>query len=491
MDNREFRGARRALLQAGVAAAAWLATGAARGAEAEARAKEVVSPLMRRVSLYIAHALQNPLSEPVAEAGRHHLLDTLSSMISGSQLLPGRKAIAYAKSLGGRPEACIAGTRMVTTVVNAALINGMLAHADETDDSHAPSLTHPGCAIVPAALAMAERMQCDGATLLRAVVLGYDIGTRASFALGGYDLANSGRDTHAIGTSYGAAAAAAAIARLSDEQVRWVLSYNSQQAAGLSNYARDLEHIEKAFLFGGMPARNGATAADMVAAGMTGIDDVFSGERNLFFAFGPKSNPEAFLRGLGETYEVVNTNIKRWTVGSPIQAPLDSLSYLLKNNKFGAADVEKVLVRVSHQGARTTDNRSMPDINMQYMVAVMLLDGTATLEAAHDEKRMNDPKVLELRRRIELRGDDDLQKALPRRGGIVEITLRDGRVLRHHTPDVRGTPQNPMTREEIDEKCYNLCAPVIGKRRARELVDTVWNIERLRNARALRHLLVA
>jgi len=125
------------------------------------------------------------------------------------------------------------------------------------------------------------------------------------------------------------------------------------------------------------------------------------------------------------------------------------------------------------------------------MMAVMLLDGTATLEAAHDRARMDEPKVLELRRRVELRGDDEMQKALPRRSGIVEITLRDGRKLRHHTPDVRGTPANPMARAEVDEKCFLLCAPIIGKRRARELIDAVWNIERLRNVRALRHFLMA
>ena len=490
MDTIDNRITRREVLQRALAGA-WMVALGARAAEGDTVAPTPVSPLMLRVSQYIAQALKNPLPDNVTELAKHHLIDSLSAMVSGSRLLPGVRAIAYAKTLGGRPEACVPGSRIMLSLVNAAMINGMLAHSDETDDSHAPSLTHPGCAIVPAALAMAERMQCDGVSLLRAVTLGYDIGTRASLALGGYAMADAGRDTHSIGTSFGAAAAAAAIAKLSADQVRHVLSYTSQQASGLSNYARDLVHVEKAFLFGGMPARNGAAAADMVASGMTGIDDVFSGERNLFYAFGPKSNPEQFARGLGETYEIVNTNIKRWTVGSPIQAPLDALSSLIKNNKFRAEDVEKVVVRVSHQGARTTDNRSMPDINMQYMVSVMLLDGTATLEAAHDEKRMNDPKVMEMRRRVELKGDDELQKALPRRGGIVELTLRDGRTLREHTPDVRGTPQNPMTRDEVDEKCYLLCAPVIGKRRARELVDTVWNIEKLRNARALRHLLTA
>jgi 2-methylcitrate dehydratase PrpD len=290
---------------------------------------------------------------------------------------------------------------------------------------------------------------------------------------------------------FGAAAACGSLARLNTEQVRYLLSYTTQQAGGLSNYARDTEHVEKAFQFGGLPARNGAAAATMVASGMSGIDDAFSGDRNFFFAFGPKTNPEALTRGLGETYEVVNTNIKRWTVGSPIQAPLDSLFELIKTNKFKADDVEKVVVRISTSGAKTVNNRSMPDINMQYMVAVMLLDGTATLEAAHDFKRMQDPKVLELKKRVELIGDDDLERALPSRQAIVEVTLRDGRVLRHHTKEVRGTSANPMTREEVGEKAFDLCAPVLGKKRARELVEAVWRIEKVGNVRSLRHLLQA
>jgi 2-methylcitrate dehydratase PrpD len=88
--------------------------------------------------------------------------------------------------------------------------------------------------------------------------------------------------------------------------------------SGQSNYARDTEHVEKAFLFGGMPARNGAAAATMVACGFTGIDDMFSGERNLFVPFGETAKPEEFARELGLTFQIMNTNIKRWTVGSPI-----------------------------------------------------------------------------------------------------------------------------------------------------------------------------
>src|SRR5450631_2318436 len=102
-----------------------------------------ISRVMQAVSEYIADAAQRPLPDAAAEATRHHLLDTLAAMISGSRLLPGEKAIVYLKQIGGSPEACVPGTRILTSVVNAALTGGMFAHADETDDSHAVSLTHP------------------------------------------------------------------------------------------------------------------------------------------------------------------------------------------------------------------------------------------------------------------------------------------------------------------------------------------------------------
>lgn len=450
-----------------------------------------ISPLMREFSAYLAQAAGMPLPEAAAEATRHHLLDTLAAMISGSHLLPGRKAIAYVKSQGGTAEACVPGSSIVTTVVNAALAGGMLAHSDETDDSHAASLTHPGCGVVPAALAMAEHRRLGGTALLRAVALGYDVCVRFSQALGAYAFSAKGHDTHSFGPMFGAAAAAGSLAGLSADQMRYLLSYTAQQASGLSNYARDTEHIEKAFLFGGMPARNGAAAATMVASGMTGIDDAFSGFRNFFFAYGADAKPEALMRGLGTSYEVVNTDIKRWSVGSPIQAPLDSLYELIKANNLKAADVEKVVVRISHTGAKTVGDRAMPDISMEHMAAVMLLDGTASFAAAHDVKRMRDPRVLELRKRIELIGDDDLDRVMPSRQGIVELTLRDGRQLRHHTKQVRGTAANPMTRQEVGEKCEPLIGDVFGGKRARALIDAVWRIDGVADVRALRPLLRA
>lgn len=457
----------------------------------KSKAKPEISPVMEEVSAYIAAAPKKALPKDVVEKTKHHTLDTIAAMVSGSRLLPGKKVISYIKTLGGAKEATVIGSRFVTTAINAALANGMLGHADETDDSHAPSLCHPGCAIVPAALAMGERERSNGTAVLRAVALGYDIGARINLSLNAYEFREDGHSTHSFGPMFGAAASTGSLCGFDKRQARHLLSYTAQQASGVSCWMRDEEHIEKAFDFGGMPARNGTAAAAMVAHGFSAVEDVFAGERNFFVAYGRAPKPEVLVRDLGKTFEIMNTNIKRWSVGSPIQAPLDGLLDLIREHKIKADDVEKLVVRVSHQGANTVNNRHMPDICMQHMCAVMLLDGFVTFVSSHDEKRMRDRKTLDMRSRIELYGDDELTRVMPSRQGIVELKMKDGRELKLHVKAVRGTSDNPMKRSEVDEKSFDLLAPILGKARARKLCDAVWNMEKVADVRKLRPLLQA
>ena len=273
-----------------------------------------ISPVMKTLATYIAQAGRKPLPKPVLERTKHHTLDTIAAMVSGSRLPPGRAAISYIKTLGGTKQSTVIGSKFVTTAEHAALANGMLAHADETDDSHAPSLTHPGCGVVPAALAMAERERASGTQLLRAVALGYDVGSRLSLSLHAHDFREAGHSTHTFGPMFGAAAAAGSLAKLNYDQCRWLLSYTVQQASGVSCWMRDEEHIEKAFDFGGMPARNGTAAAAMVSHGFTGVEDALSGERNFFHAYneqgriGKPPMPERLIEELGSDRKSTRLN---------------------------------------------------------------------------------------------------------------------------------------------------------------------------------------
>jgi 2-methylcitrate dehydratase PrpD len=169
------------------------------------------------VAAYIAGSKEAILPEDVTEKAKHHVLDTLAAMVSGSQLEPGRLARKYAMTWAGPGEAQVAGSRLLVSAADAAMANGMMAHADETDDSNAFSLTHPGCGVVPAALAVAEKTDATGITFLRGVVAGYDIGCRITRALGIAELRSKYRSTHAIGGNFGAAAACSSVLGLDDE----------------------------------------------------------------------------------------------------------------------------------------------------------------------------------------------------------------------------------------------------------------------------------
>ena len=447
-------------------------------------------PIMTALSNYMAAAGERTLPSAVVEKTKHHILDTFAAMISGSGLAPGRAAIAFARAYGGDTTGTVAGSMVLCGPMEAALANGVLAHSDETDDSHSLSQSHPGSAVVPAALAVAEKFGSDGTGFVRAVALGYDIGPRVTMALGGVKFrTESHRSTHSIAGTFGASAAAGCVARLNAQQMRWLLDYAAQQASGFAAWERDTDHIEKGFVFAGMPARNGVTAALVVRLGWNGVDDVFSGEDNFFEAMAPEGNPAALAERLGERYEVTRTDIKKWTVGSPIQAPLDALDNLLRRRPFEADQVQRVVVRLAASAGAVVNNREIPDICLQHMVAVMLLDKTASFAAAHDKARMQDPVILKHRAKVELVPDEELERRMPQRQAIVEVTLSDGTRLAERVEAVRGTAANPMDRSEVVSKCRDLTAPVLGMATAERLIETVLALETARDIRLLRPLL--
>ena len=445
---------------------------------------------MSTLSTYMSAAGTRALPAEVTEHAKYHLLDTLAAMISGSELLPGQAAQRYIRAHGGKGAATIAGSALTAAPVDAALANGVMAHSDETDDSHNASRSPPGCAVVPAALAVGEELGIDGARLLRAVTLGYDIGTRVIMAMGGAAFSyESSLSTHSIAGTFGAAAAAASAASLDARQIRWALDYTAQQSSGIVAWRRDTDHIEKAFVFAGMPARNGVTSALLVQSGWNGVDDIFSGADNFFLAYAPKAQPDRLVEKLGDRYEIAQTDIKKWTVGSPIQGPLDAIEAIRSKKPFEADHVQRVTVRVAPSVAAVVDNRDIPDICLQHMVAVMLLDKTVSFHAAHDKPRMQDPAALRQRAKVNLVRDEELAKFLPVRVAIVEIELADGARLSERVSAVRGTPRNPMSRVEVIDKARDLTAPILGRETADRLIETVFAIEAVTDVRSLRPLL--
>ena len=445
----------------------------------------VATDITGQLAQYMAEVRHRRLPPEVAQAGKQRILDSLGAIVSGSQLKAGELAIRYVRLQGGVPEASVLATDVKSSAVNAALANGMFGHADETDDFEPVTKAHPGCSVVPAALAMAEREDSSGEEFLRAVVLGYDVCCRFLMALGP-DLVRGGhRSAEGTSSTMGCAAAAASLAKLDQTGMRYVLSYAAQQVSGVWSWVRDSEHVEKAFDFAGMGARNGVTAAIMVQTGFSGVWDVLEGEHNVLEALSPSPKPSEMVKDLGERFFVTETAIKPYPVGYPIQPALDAFFALYRRHGLTVENVEHITVRLPEDGARIVNNRSMPDVNCQHMIAMALVDGNVTFASTRSYQRMSDPAVLAVKGRVNLVADPALMNPEAPRSAKVEVVLKDGRTLNHFIPHAYGTKQNPMDSESVNAKVRDLLEPVFGPSRTEAVIERLNDLEAVANIREL------
>ena len=273
--------------------------------------------------------------------------------------------------------------------------------------------------------------------------------------------------------------------------MRYALSYAAQQTSGLWSWERDKDHIEKAFDFSAMGSRNGAQAAAMVQAGFTGVWDVLDGEHNMIAALSARSHPEQMVADLGARFYVSETAIKVFSVGYPIQAPLDAVIALRRENALRPEQIAAVTVRLPADGAGIVSNSAMPDVNVQHLVAVALIDGTVSFEVSHSRERMADPAVLALRQRVSVVADKALVSREAPRSALVEITLTDGRAVRHFTKYPPGTKESPLTTEQVSAKAHALMAPVVGARRSEAAIAMVNALEKQTSVRPLIALLAS
>ena len=422
-------------------------------------------------------------------ACEHRILDTFGAMVSGARMRPGMMAARFVRGLGGEPQASVIGTSFRTNTVNAALANAMCAHSDETDDFEPVTKAHPGSSVVPSALAMGEYQGQSGEAMIRAVALGYDLACRLLMALGPDLVRGSNRSAEGTASTFGSLGAAASLARLDEIQMRYALSYSAQQVSGLWSWVKDRDHIEKAFDFAGMGARNGVEAVGMVQSGMTGVRDVLDGTHNLFIALSSNPKPEAMLDGLGTRFYVSETAIKTYSVGYPIQSPLDALLSLRKQYGLTPDNVRSIIVKIPSDAEGIVGDSAMPDVNCQHLVALALVKGAVSFRDSHDVALMHDPAIVAQRAKVTVQPDPSLMVPAAPRGAKVEITLMDGRTVDHLTRFPPGTKENPLSTEAVNAKARDLMTPVLGASKTGKLIEMINHLETLKNVRMLRPLI--
>jgi 2-methylcitrate dehydratase PrpD len=345
----------------------------------------------------------------------------------------------------------------------------------------------PGPAIVSAAIALAERRGKSGEAVLRAVIAGYELAGRIPKALGVDNMRRAGLANHGVGPVFGTAAAAASLIGLPEERIGDVLTYCAQQASGSWQWLLDVEHIEKSFVFAGMGARAGLSAALMAEAGFRGVRDSLDNPAGWMcaapFRGGDGDGDRAYLiEGLGVRSELHHTAFKRYPVGGPTQPAVEGLLKLLPEIDRGA--VERVVISMPGRWQAFRD-AAMPALNLRYLFATILIDGKLDFVSAQSRERMlGDEAVKALMEKIDVRHDaaQEAPKGSPRtESARVEIELAGGARKEIYVPHVVGFPSHPMSGAEVNAKAMELMAPQLGEARARVIIAQVGAIEQLKN----------
>jgi 2-methylcitrate dehydratase PrpD len=441
------------------------------------------------LSEYVASSQSASVPEEIRELARRHILDSLAALVACRDLEPARLArkVATAWSAGART-APMLGTTDRAALLDAIFASAMTLHAAEINDFCPSAFTQPSASILPATVCVGDVRNVSGEALLRAVVVGYEITCRLPKALGLANLRGAVLANHAIGPLFGSAAAVASLIRLPRDRMAHVFSYCVEQASGSWQWLRDVEHVEKAFVFGGMPARRGAECALIVEAGFTGIGDPFSGDPGWLSSSsftGAKSDfdPGYMTEKLGERFELPLVGYKRHPVGGPTQSVIELMLKLIED--LPRERVRQVRIEMPGRAAAFASSE-MPALNLPYLCSIILADGKLDFVAAQSRERfLTDAKIRAFMPNVTVAHDPE-QEAEPRvESARVIVTLEDGSEHERFLDHVKGFPAHPFDRGDVADKALELIGPHLGAARARELCDTIWQLESVASVRTI------
>jgi 2-methylcitrate dehydratase PrpD len=404
------------------------------------------------------------LGSDVRVRTRELLLDLIGVALTGSRQPSSPPAAEVALALGGQGEACVIGTHRRTSAVWAALANGTAAHAVELDDVTTESSLHPGVAVIPAALALAEELASTPQALLEAIVAGYEVTMRVGNALNPASAYARGFHPTGVAGVFGATMAAARLLGLDNIAVTNALGIAGTLAAGSLEYLADGAWTKR--LNPGWAGHAGITAAHLAKAGFSGPASVFEGRLGVLHAYSDAPFPERLLADLGRPLQVMRVSIKPYACCRYNHGLIDCILQLVHNNRVSPGDVERIRLGVLSGGAllvadpieqkRSPQSVVDAQFSAPYAAAAALAFGTGGIDA-YTLERLHDPRVRDLMARTDCYRDAALDAPYPGQWpASAEIHLRDGRVLATRIAFATGEPENPVTREALIEKFVSL-----------------------------------
>ena len=447
---------------------------------------------LKDLAEYIVSIKCGTLPAEVKAAAQACCYDTLGSAIGGldyeevPQVI--KKFIAYSGTYG-QSDACasIWGSMDKTSIFQASLLNGILSHALELDDVHTGSKTHIGAVVIPAAWSVAEAIGSTGASLVEAIVAGYEAMSRIGRGFGVSDHRLKGWHVSGTAGTFGAAAAVAKLLNLNASETLYALGMAGTQSSGVWAFLEDGATSKK--LHTGRSAENGVVAAFLAKVGMTGPEHILdAADGGLYRAMSDSAEIEAVSSGLGKDYEILKVDRKPYACCRSMHPALDAILEIRgekSKEKITPEDIARITIKSYEVGVKQCNvieypsNVSEAKFSMRFGVAAAYIDGEA-VQKQFSQERIADPEVRKLASKIDYFADEFFTSRYPKNWGCsLAVEFKDGSKVEKTVMDPSGGVANPMTEAQLDKKFTGLVAPFLGANKTDATLKALKNLENL------------
>lgn len=425
----------------------------------------------------------------VIDRAKACILDTFAVSLYGSTKPWSRIVVDFVRNSGNRGGSTIFGANWQAQAAQATLANGVMAHAFELDNVRQPGAgVHPGATAFLPAFAMAEEKRSDGKSLLAAFVAACEVMSRIGVAAGN-SLERRGFHAPGLTGTFGAAVAAGRLLGLDEKKMVNALGIAGSYSGGLIEFSRCQEGAMVKRLHLGKAGEGGVTAAQLASRGFAGPESILEGKFGFCRTFSDSPKLSYLTHGLGKTFESLNIGIKRCACHINAHAPIEALQQLQQQNHFDPEDIREIVVGgieklVTHHAIYQPKDLMMAQYSIPFCVALSVYFDPTDPES-FDENKLKDKKILALMRKVRLKVDHEIEQKGWDRAARVTVALANKQRPTTLVIHFKGTPKNPMSQSEVEEKARKLTRPVLPERQLKQLVEAVNTLEKVEDVSRL------
>jgi 2-methylcitrate dehydratase PrpD len=421
----------------------------------------------------------------VVDKVKLHFLDQIGCQLIGTTLPWSQTVEQYAYAYGRSGKATLVMRDERLDAESAALSNAMAGHAFEIDDYHqAPA--HPGCVAVPAAIAVAEEQGCTGEELLLGVVLGFEVIVRIAEAAWPEAMTERGFHTTCAQGVFGAAAAAGRLMKLDERQMLMAIALAGSHASGTMEHSQSGGDVKR--YHASLGAAGGIRSARLAALGLTAPPTLLEGKKGFLQAFSPSPRGNQLIEKLGEEWRLMATCIKPYCCCGLIHAKIDALAQIMRDHAVGPGEIEEIVVGCDRLSLAVTgvtgpapNDMTAAQFSTQFSLALRLASGSNDYHAYQHAMAAGapDPALVAIAHKVRMEWDEECQDAFPAQYmAKLTVRTRDGKTYQTSAFS-KGSPGNPMSRSEVEDKFISNALVVLPEPRAFELLEMLNNVERL------------